>query len=69
MPESWKQVLGEPGSVTMSVHDETPHCLWGGGPSFDRMYTTPKLDWTLESRAQEQRLEVPVLETVVEVAP
>jgi len=50
MPESWKQVLGEPGSVTMSVHDETPHCLYGGGPSFDRKYTTPKLDWTLESR-------------------
>ena len=50
LPRSWKQLLGEPGTVTITVHDQTPHCLYGGGPSFDRVYQTPHLDWRLESR-------------------
>lgn len=50
LPKSWKEVLGEPGAVTRTVHDQTPPCLYGGGPSFDQVYITPKLDWRFESR-------------------
>ena len=46
----WKDVLGTPGTVKMTVYAPTLDCEYGGGPSFDRVYTTPKLDWTFESR-------------------
>ena len=53
MSKSWKEVTGGSGTVTMTIHPdhpESPDCAYGGGPSFERCYTTPRLDWTLESR-------------------
>jgi len=47
---NWKDVLGEPGSVTMTVYPALSDTEYGGGPDFDRTYTTPRLQWRLESR-------------------
>ncbi len=61
----WKQVLGTPATVRHvprpdlddldDVDEGTdptdPETLeYGGGPSFDGVYTTPLLDWVFESR-------------------
>lgn len=52
----WKRVLGEPGSVRRvarpdaDVDVDVELLERGGGLSFDDVYITPLLDWTMESR-------------------
>ncbi len=52
---AWKRALGEPGLLRRvprpDVDEEDPaEVEYGGGPSFDDVYTTPLLDWTFEWR-------------------
>jgi len=47
---SWKHTLGSPGRVTHLPRPDKGTSDYGGGPSFDRVYSTPRLDWTFESR-------------------
>lgn len=47
---SWKHTLGSPGRMTHLPRPDRGTSDYGGGPSFDRLYTTPQLDWTFESR-------------------
>jgi len=54
----WKRVLGEPGTARHVPRPDADResgldakdLDHGGGPSFDRVYTTALLDWRLESR-------------------
>jgi hypothetical protein len=51
----WKRALGTPGSARRvlrpDVDEEDPELVeYGGGPSFDDVYTTALLDWILEWR-------------------
>ena len=52
----WKRILGEPGLLRRVPRPDTDEGMdpelveYGGGPSFDEVYTTPLLDWTFESR-------------------
>jgi hypothetical protein len=51
MPDpDWKQVLGTPISGRRVPRPDLPWDEHGGGPGFDLVYTTPRLDWTFESR-------------------
>ena len=53
---AWKRVLGEPGLLRRVPRPDVDEGMnpelveYGGGPSFDEVYTTPLLDWTFESR-------------------
>lgn len=43
-------MLGSPATVKMTFYAPSPECEYGGGPSFERRYTTPKLEWVFKSR-------------------
>ena len=53
---AWKRILGQPGLVRRVPRPDADEGMnpelveYGGGPSFDEVYTTPLLDWTFESR-------------------
>jgi len=53
---AWKRLLGEPGLLRRVTRPDADEGMdpelreYGGGPSFDEVYTTPLLDWTFESR-------------------
>ena len=49
MPD-WKQALGTPVSMRRIPRPDLPRDEWGGGPGFDLVYQTPRLDWTFASR-------------------
>ena len=53
---AWKRALGEPGLLRRVPRPDADEGMnqelveYGGGPSFDEVYTTPLLDWVFESR-------------------